>query len=80
MKRILLPTDFSDNAYEAIAYAINMHKDVKCTFYLLNTYTPAIYRTEYLIGSPGQIGLGDVLQESSMSRLEKLKNAKSLKW
>lgn len=73
MKRILLPTDFSDNSLEAIQYALHLYKDVTCTFYLLHTYTPAIYHTEYLIGSPGQIGLGDVLQENSMTQLEKLK-------
>lgn len=73
MTRILLPTDFSDNSFEAIRYALLVYKDVVCTFYLLHTYTPPIYHTEYLMGSPGQIGLGDVLQESSMTQLEKLK-------
>lgn len=74
MTRILLPTDFSDNSFEAIRYALLVYKDVECTFYLMHTYTPAIYHTDYLIGSPGQIGLGDVLQESSMTQLKKLKN------
>jgi len=74
MTRILLPTDFSDNSFEAIRYALRVFKNVKCTFYLLHTYTPAVYHTDYLIGSPGQIGLGDVLQDSSMTRLEKLKS------
>ncbi len=73
MKRILLPTDFSDNSFEAIQYAQLLFKDVQCAFYLLHTYTPAIYHTEYLIGSPGQIGLGDVLHEASMTQLEELK-------
>ena len=74
MVRILLPTDFSDNAFEAIRYALITYKETKCTFYLLHTYTPPVYHTEYLIGSPGQIGLGDVLQDSSTTRLEKLKS------
>ncbi len=74
MTRILLPTDFSDNAYEAIVYALSLYKDVACKFYLLNTYTPPVYHTEYLVGSPGQIGLGDVMQENSMTRLEELKD------
>lgn len=73
MTRVLLPTDFSANAYNAIVYALNLFKDVECVFYLLHTYTPPIYQTEYLIGNPGQIGLGDVLQEASQTRLEKLK-------
>lgn len=74
MTRILLPTDFSDNAFEAIRYALLVYKDVKCTFYLVHTYTAPMYHTEYLIGSPGQIGLGDILHDSSMTQLEDLKN------
>lgn len=73
MQRILLPTDFSDNSLEAIRYALLVFKDVKCTFYLLHTYIPPVYNAEYLIGSPGQIGLGDVMQETSITQLEKLK-------
>ena len=74
MTRILLPTDFSNNSIEAITYAMLVYKEIECTFYLMHTYTPAVYHTEYLLGSPGQIGLGDILQENSLSQLEELKN------
>ena len=30
MKKILLPTDFSDNAWNAITYALQLYKNVKC--------------------------------------------------
>jgi len=73
MKRIILPTDFSGNADNAIGYAIQLYREEECTFYLVHTYTPAIYQAEYILHSPGQIGLGDVYQVSSMERLEKLK-------
>ena len=73
MKRIILPTDFSDNAYNAICYAINLFKEEECTFYLLHTYTPAIYQAEYVLHSPGQIGLGDIYQENSLTQLKELK-------
>ncbi|MDC8003776.1 universal stress protein [Aureisphaera galaxeae] len=43
MKRVILPTDFSENAYNAIRYAVQLFKGSPCTFYLLNTYTPASY-------------------------------------
>ena len=36
MKHILLPTDFSDNAWSAIVYAIKYYRDDTCTFYLLH--------------------------------------------
>lgn len=72
MKRIILPTDFSENAGNAVRYAIQLFMGEECTFYLLHTYTPAIYRAEYLLHSPGQIGLGDVHLVSAMEDLEQL--------
>jgi len=35
MKKILLPTDFSDNSLNAIRYAVQLFKGEKCTFILL---------------------------------------------
>ena len=35
--RILLPTDFSDNSWSAIVYALKLFKDEFCTFYFLNS-------------------------------------------
>ncbi|UOB17528.1 universal stress protein [Abyssalbus ytuae] len=42
MKNILLPTDFSDNAWNAIEYALQIFKDEECKFYLLNAYSPPL--------------------------------------
>ncbi|WP_242158928.1 universal stress protein [Aestuariivivens sediminis] len=36
-RKILLPTDFSDNAWNAIIYALKLFKHEFCTFYLLNS-------------------------------------------
>ncbi|SDE48622.1 Nucleotide-binding universal stress protein, UspA family [Pricia antarctica] len=38
MKKILLPTDFSDNAQKAIDYALYLFEKETCTFYLLHAY------------------------------------------
>ncbi|SMG18143.1 universal stress protein [Arenibacter troitsensis] len=73
MKNILIPTDFSDNAYKAIFYAVRLLRDENCTFHLLHTYTPAIYQSEYLLHSPGQLGLGDIYRTDSETKLEELK-------
>lgn len=73
MKRILLPTDFSDNSYRAIDYALLLFKNIEIKFFLMHTYMPPVYNAEYIIGSPGLIGLGDVMQETSITQLEKLK-------
>ncbi len=37
-KRILLPTDFSKNALNAIRYALDLYQDQTCDFYFLNVY------------------------------------------
>ncbi|WCO02853.1 universal stress protein [Psychroserpens ponticola] len=36
-KSILIPTDFSDNAWSAIVYALKLYSDVECTFYFLHS-------------------------------------------
>ena len=69
MKHILLPTDFSDNSWNAIIYAIKLFKNEDCTFHLLNTYTPAIYRLDYVIGYPEQFGLVDAVRNTSRRNL-----------
>ncbi|VAW14183.1 hypothetical protein MNBD_BACTEROID03-746 [hydrothermal vent metagenome] len=38
MKNILIPTDFSNNAYNALFHATKLVEGKKCTFYLLNIY------------------------------------------
>ena len=72
MLRVLLPTDFSDNSFEAIRYALLTFKETECEFSLLHTYMPPIYHAEYLVGSPGLIGLGDVIRETAATNLDKL--------
>ncbi|MGB5361781.1 MAG: universal stress protein [Aureibaculum sp.] len=74
MKKILLPTDFSDNALNAINYAMQLFKGDKCTFYLLNTYTPVIYSYDYQMSTAGYLGeVVDVVKKNSTDKLEKLK-------
>jgi nucleotide-binding universal stress UspA family protein len=48
-KRILLPTDFSKNAWNAILYAAELYKNVKCDFYLLNAFTEKAYDIDGLM-------------------------------
>ncbi|MBJ7882057.1 universal stress protein [Gelidibacter salicanalis] len=37
-KSILIPTDFSDNAWSAVTYALKLYAHEVCTFYFLNSY------------------------------------------
>lgn len=36
---ILIPTDFSDNAWSAALYAINLYKNQSCTFYFMHAWS-----------------------------------------
>ncbi|PCE66752.1 universal stress protein [Sediminicola luteus] len=72
MKNILLPTDFSENAWNAVKYAVMLYKDQPCTFHLLNTYTPAIAHSRFMATPSGQVD--DVVRSSSEQGLQRLVN------
>ena len=65
MKKILLPTDFSENSWNAIQFALHFFKDQRCNFILLNTYTPIIYQFEYMQSSTTQFRVMDAAKETS---------------
>lgn len=72
MKRILLPTDFSDNAYNAIQYAVQFFKNEVCTFYVLNTFTPTSYAAGYLVENPVPYGIEEVAMIHSKKEIGKV--------
>ncbi|WP_299255477.1 universal stress protein [uncultured Aquimarina sp.] len=54
-KKILLPTDFSKNAWNAISYAIELYKNEECDFYVLNVFNATGYALEsMMIPEPGE--------------------------
>lgn len=71
MKKILLPTDFSDNAWNAIVYALNFFRNESCTFFILHTYTPTFYRLDYMLGGPAFSAIPDTGVERAQAGLEK---------
>ena len=65
MKIILVPTDFSDNAYKAIKYACNMALKYKAKLIFMNSFEiPAS-------SSKVMINFTDVLEEDSIKGLDK---------
>ncbi|MBQ4820945.1 universal stress protein [Aquimarina sp. MMG016] len=76
-KKILLPTDFSKNAWNAIVYAIELYKNQECDFYVLNTFNATGYALEsMMVPEPGEKifdeakakseeGLGKILERLS---------------
>jgi len=72
MRKILLPTDFSDNSWNAIKYALQLYKDEGCNFILLHTYTPMIYQVEHMQTSTLQFQVLDAVKETAKKKLDEL--------
>ena len=51
MKNILVPTDFSPSAYNAVKFALQLLESSPCVFYFLNTYTPELHSNRLMAGS-----------------------------
>ncbi|SDE34742.1 Nucleotide-binding universal stress protein, UspA family [Pricia antarctica] len=62
MKNILLPTDFSDNAWNAIFTAVKLYADVESRFYLLHAYEPNALN---MLGRKDQKRLGTIYDSLS---------------
>ncbi len=71
MKNILIPTDFSNNAWNAISFALQLLKNEKCKIYLLHTYTPIFYRMDYAMGGPAFSAIPDMEVDVALAGLEK---------
>lgn len=70
--KILIPTDFSKNAWNALDYALNLFKEDKCTFYLLNAFQLYHFTADTLIlPEPGEPEY-EKAREESETGLEKL--------
>ncbi|MAP55100.1 universal stress protein [Altibacter sp.] len=72
MKKILLPTDFSENALNASRYALQFFANETCTFYLLNTFTPAAYNVGMMADSYSALRLQEIVRGNSEKGLERM--------
>ncbi len=71
-KRILLPTDYSKNALNAIRYALDLYKDVRCDFYFLNAFHASGYSLDsLLVAEPGE-RLYEAAKQGSQKGMERL--------
>jgi nucleotide-binding universal stress UspA family protein len=71
-KKILLPTDFSKNAWNALAYASELYKNEECDFYILNAFSAKAFDIEGIFGlKPGDKEY-DAALEKSQKELDKI--------
>ncbi len=80
MKKILIPTDFSKNAWQALNYALTLYDKHFCEFFLLNAYevSDTSLKSELIkVLSPGKVDNLRVASEEGLvkwSEMLKLKN------
>jgi nucleotide-binding universal stress UspA family protein len=72
LKNILIATDFSEDAWNAAKYAIELYKDMDCVFYLLNTYTPAKASGSFMAEALEGHDLEDVIKTNSENGLNRV--------
>ncbi len=72
-KRILVPTDFSKNALNAVRYALDLYAKLNCEFYLLNVFQLDSYNTDsLLIPEPGSAAYETAKRDSEQQFLKLL--------
>jgi len=69
MKHILLPTDFSENAWSAIHYSLRFFENESCTFHIVHTYRPLL-TPDHFLGHTSQISYEETIERISNEGLE----------
>ncbi len=74
MKKVLVPTDFSDNAWDALTYTIRLYDDIPCRFYILNTHQVSTSRTTNTMHKERDTHMYRIMKETSEKELKKIEN------
>lgn len=77
-KRILIPTDFSKNALNAIRYTIDLYAKLNCDFYFLNVFSFEKYTTNSLNIPEERSAEYLLAKQESEKKFDKLINTLSL--
>ncbi|MCX7551737.1 universal stress protein [Xanthomarina sp. F2636L] len=70
MRKILIPTDFSDNAFNAIKYALELFKYDISQFYIMHAYQDEIYADETLLNRQKLDTITKQVHKTSTKKLE----------
>ena len=72
MRKILIPTDFSENAMNAITYAIDLFKYEISHFFIMHAYQDDIYNDETLIIEKSLNVVTDIVSKKSGNELKNI--------
>lgn len=67
MRKVLIPTDFSENAFNALKYACQIFKYEKCEFFIMHAYADEVYRQDVAM----QRSFFEELKEATFIKAEK---------
>lgn len=70
MRKILIPTDFSDNAMNAIKYSLELFKYEVSEFYIMHAYQDEIYADETLLNREKIDQVTKSIRNASIKKLE----------
>ncbi|AXT58157.1 universal stress protein [Aquimarina sp. AD1] len=72
MRKILIPTDFSENAMNAIKYATELFKYEKSEFFIFHAYADEVYDSNELVSRETLEKLKEQTHKNSDNQLEKI--------
>ena len=72
MRKILIPTDFSDNALNALKFALELFKYNKSEFFIMHAYQDEIYADKSLMTRETLEEVTHIIANRSDKQLEKI--------
>ncbi|WP_106793403.1 universal stress protein [Aquimarina sp. Aq78] len=72
MRKILIPTDFSENAMNALRYAVEFFKYERCDFFVLHAYADEVYNHNTLVSRKIFNELKEKIHKNSDLALDKV--------
>ncbi|WP_092579139.1 universal stress protein [Hyunsoonleella jejuensis] len=75
MRKILIPTDFSKNAMNAIQYATELFKYEVSEFYIMHAFQNEIYSDEVILNRETLDEVTNAVHKTSLSELKKIKSS-----
>lgn len=74
MRKIIIPTDFSENAFNALKYASQLFKYERSEFFILHAYADEVFSTETTINPEVLEEYKEIVKQKAEKELEKVKS------
>lgn len=72
MRKVVVPTDFSKNAFNALKYACQLFKYTRADFFILHAYADEVYQQDRVVKRSSLDALKEVTYKNSEKQLSKI--------